>query len=73
MLNGKRRITVASPYLDRAKTFASGRGRVVFGMTADTDDALVIRIISVGIKCRTPDDHKVSYETGAGASCTNFS
>ena len=51
MLMGKRRITVASPYLDRAKAFAGGRRRAAFGMTADTEDALVIRIFAIGIGC----------------------
>ena len=49
MLTGKRRITVASPYLERLKAFAGGRRRGVFGVTADTADALVIRIVAVGI------------------------
>ena len=49
MLTGKRRITVASPYLDRGKALAGGRGRGVFGVTADTDDALAIRIFADGI------------------------
>ena len=49
MLTGKRRITVASPYLDRAKALAVGRRRAAFGMTAGTDDALVIRIFADGI------------------------
>ena len=49
MLRGKRRITVASPYLERLKALAGGRRRAAFGMTADTDDALVIRIFADGI------------------------
>ena len=49
MLMGKRRITVASPYLERSKALAGGRGRAAFGVTADTADALVIRIVAVGI------------------------
>ena len=73
MLNGKRRITVASPYLDRLKALAGGRRRAAFAATADAVNALLIRIISVGIKCRIPDDHKVFYETGAGVFCTNLS
>ena len=51
MLIGKRRITVASPYLDRLKALAGGRRRAAFGMTADTEDALVIRIFAIGIGC----------------------
>ena len=49
MLIGRRRITVASPYLERLKALAGGRRRAAFGMTADTDDALVIRIFADGI------------------------
>ena len=49
MLKGKRRITVASPYLERLKALAGGRGRAAFGVTADADDALVIRIFADGI------------------------
>ena len=50
MLTGNRRITVASPYLERLKALAGGRRRGIFGMTADTDDALVIRIFADGIE-----------------------
>ena len=50
MLTGKRRITVASPYLERLKAFAGGRRRAAFGMMADADDALVIRIFADGIE-----------------------
>ena len=46
---GRRRITVASPYLERLKALAGGRGRAAFGVTADADDAVVIRIFAVGI------------------------
>ena len=49
MLIGRRRITVASPYLDRAKALSGGRRRGVFAVTADADDALVIRIFADGI------------------------
>ena len=47
MLTGKRRITVASPYLDRGKALAGGRGRGVFGVTADAVNALLIRMFAV--------------------------
>ena len=47
MLRGKRRITVASPYLDRLKALAGGRRRVAFGVTADAINALLIRMFAV--------------------------
>ena len=49
MLTGRRRITVASPYLERLKALAGGRRRAAFGVTVDADDALVIRIFADGI------------------------
>ena len=47
MLRGKRRITVASPYLERLKALAGGRGRAAFGVTADAVNALLIRMFAV--------------------------
>jgi hypothetical protein len=53
MLRGKRRITVASPYLDRLKAFTGGRGRTRFGAIAVSVVVLAIRLfvmIMVGLE-----------------------
>ena len=47
MLRGKRRITVASPYLERLKALAGRVRRGVFGVVADAVNALLIRMFAV--------------------------